>query len=128
MKMFKKITAAATALVMAVGVMSFGASAYVADKDWEVSRVSGNANMTYNDTRTIAVFGKGYQTDCESISGSNNRLVHVTSGTRIDYNITTTGLSAVYPNYVIGSNSITFNFEAVGSGYCKAKGTIGYNI
>lgn len=113
--------------VMAASMMSIGASStYIQKKSWSVSYVYGNANMCYSSTKEIYVHGEGYMTYCENIDGSNNRLVHVTSGSVVDYNITTTGFSAVIPYYNTGTNKVTFHLEPEGTTYCMAEGSLGH--
>ena len=128
MKLRKRIAAFGAALVMAVSMMSIGASAYTPVVNWDVKLAPGLPTSAGDplDVCTFYSYGGGYRTKCASISGSNDRYVKVTHSGGSSYNITTTGLSNIVYVYPM-TQYVTFNIEAKGSRLCYAYGSVGYN-
>lgn len=127
-KMRKRIAAIAAAAVMGVSMVSgtcMSANAASSSDSWSVYYAYGApGNVNPVAYCTIYSYGGGYKSNCKSISGSNDRKVNVTAS-GINYNITSTGYSAVHKHSSSYSkNTITFKFLASGSRTCSANGTI----
>lgn len=114
---------------VAVGMTGLSANAYQSKGDWSVYYVKGAPGSTgLNPSCTVQMYtyGGGYQSDCDSITGSNDRYVQVTESGMSTYNITAEGTSAKKTSTTTGTY-ITFKFLGCSStSTCKANGTMGY--
>ncbi|MGN1276109.1 MAG: hypothetical protein ACI4UK_03865 [Floccifex sp.] len=106
--------------------MSVNAS-YTSKGSWDILVVPEapqlpSQHRTY--TLSIPAYSGGYQTYCSAISGSNNRKVTVSSSVA-NFDITTTGYSAIYKSGTGGT--IKFTFTGVGD-KIVANGSLGYDM
>lgn len=125
-KLIKRISAAVLAVAMVTGALMTSASAYEAQKDWNIVFVNQLPNRPEGACeRTIKTYGGGYQTYCENISGGNDCYVLVYAKGISEFMITQKGYSNV-KNCTTQGNEITFHFHGRSSSTCYANGTIGY--
>lgn len=125
----RKTAAAITAVVTAaMGMISMSAFAYQSKGDWSVYSVKGAPNGGPNPTSSVSMYtyGNYYQTDCTSISGSNDREVRVSVDGNTVYTIRDEGKSAQIRVTTEG-NRITFTFTGYSkTSTCQASGSVGY--
>lgn len=119
------------AAVITAGAACMGIHTYCPVEKWSVNYTAGAPTDISNayDTIIMDAYPGGYQTDCTSINGSNDRLIKVTANSYA-VEITTDGRSSVIPYKkidLIDDTHVAFHFSAYGS-VCKASGTIGYYI
>ena len=120
-----------TAATMIVGMGNVSVSAYNNDytskASWSILIVPEAPNLPGQHriyTCVIPAYSGGYRTECDDITGSNNRYVSVRSDVA-NFIITTTGLSNVYYSSLGGT--ITIKCSGVGA-KIVAKGSVGYYI
>lgn len=123
----KTVATIAAVVTAAMGMISMSAFAYESKGDWSVYSVKGAPNGGPYPSSSVSMYtyGGGYQSYCESITGSNDRLVTVSESGMSSYTITSTGYSGKHTS-TTSTARITFLFTGSSrTSTCKANGTMG---
>lgn len=128
-KTIKKIAAAVMAVAsLAVGMTGVSASAgYESQASWRLFMVKDEPhapNQVWSTSRSFPAYSGGYQSNCSSISGSNDRKVNVSSNVGLSWTITQPGDSLTYTSE--NGGTATFTFTASASNSLTSNGSIGY--